>query len=60
MNPWRYFLGRTLQLIGLLTISVVVFMFFTSMRMEPLLYWTLLGIIEFYGGTFLLRNKEGH
>ena len=57
MNPWRYFLGRALQLIGLMTLTSVVFMFFSRMRMEPLLYWTLLGIIEFYGGTYLLGNE---
>ena len=53
-----YFLGRTLQLVGLATISLVVFMFFTQMTMEPLLMWSLLGAIEFYGGTWLL-GKEG-
>ncbi|MEC8957393.1 MAG: hypothetical protein VX495_03255 [Nitrospinota bacterium] len=51
-------MGRTLQLIGLATISVVVFMFFTQMSMEPLLIWTLLGATEFYTGTWLL-GKEG-
>jgi len=53
-----YFLGRTLQLIGLATISLVVFMFFTQMSMEPLLIWTLLGVAEFYLGTWLL-GREG-
>jgi len=58
MGNILYFLGRTLQLIGLATISVVVFMFFTQMSMEPLLIWTLLGATEFYTGTWLL-DKEG-
>ena len=53
-----YFLGRTLQLIGLATISLVVLMFFTQMSMEPLLIWTLLGATEFYLGTWLL-GREG-
>ena len=58
MGNVRYFLGRTLQLVGLATISLVVFMFFTQMTMELLLMWSLLGAIEFYGGTWLL-GKEG-
>ena len=58
MENNRYFLGSTLQLVGLATISLVVFMFFTQMSMEPLLSWTLLGATEFYVGTWLL-GKEG-
>ena len=58
MGTIRYFLGRTLQLVGLATISLVVFMFFTQMSMEPLLIWSLIGVSEFYGGTWLL-GKEG-
>jgi len=58
MGNILYFLGRTLQLIGLATISLVVLMFFTQMSMEPLLIWTLLGATEFYLGTWLL-GREG-
>ena len=58
MGNIRYFLGRTLQLVGLATISLVVFMFFTQMSMEPLLIWSLLGASEFYGGTWLLGKEE--
>ena len=58
MGNIRYFLGRTLQLVGLATISLVVFLFFTQMTMEPLLMWSLMGAFEFYGGTWLL-GKEG-
>ena len=57
MNPIKYFFGKALQLIGLLTITAVVFMFFSQMKMEPLLYWSLLGFVEFYLGTFML-DKE--
>ena len=57
MGNIRFFLGRTLQLVGLATISLVVFMFFTQMTMEPLLMWSLLGAFEFYGGTWLLGNE---
>ena len=58
MGNIRYFLGRTLQILGLATISMVILMFFTQMSMEPLLIWSLLGASEFYGGTWLL-GKEG-
>lgn len=59
MSSVKYYLGRALQLIGLATISAVVFMFFTQMSMEPLLIWSLIGASEFYGGTWLLGNQEG-
>jgi len=58
MSPIRYFLGKALQFVGLMTITAVVFMFFSQMKMEPLLYWSLLGIIEFYLGTFLLGRED--
>jgi len=51
-------LGRALQLIGLTTISAVVFMFFTQMSMEPLLIWFLVGASEFYGGVWLMGKGE--
>jgi hypothetical protein len=59
MSSVKYYLGRALQLIGLATISTVVLMFFSQMSMEPLLIWSLIGVAEFYGGTWLLGNKEG-
>ena len=59
MSSVKYYLGRALQLIGLATISAVVFMFFSQMSMEPLLVWSLIGASEFYGGTWLLGNQEG-
>ena len=58
MSPIKYFFGKALQVVGLLTITAVVFMFFSQMKMEPLLYWSLLGIIEFYLGTFMLGKEE--
>ena len=58
MGNIRYFLGRTLQILGLATISLVVLMFFTQVSMEPLLIWSLLGASEFYGGTWLLGKEE--
>ena len=50
MGNIRYFLGRTLQLVGLATISLVVFLFFTQMTMEPLLMWSLLGAFRVLWG----------
>lgn len=54
MEPYRFFLGKALQLAGLVTMTVVVFFFFTQMGMETLLVWSLVGAAEFYGGTWLL------
>jgi hypothetical protein len=59
MGPVRYFFGRTLQLLGLATITAVVFLFFTQMSMEPLLIWSVVGAVEFYGGTWLLTGSQG-
>ena len=58
MGNIRYFLGRTLQIVGLATISLVVLMFFTQITMERLLIWSVLGASEFYGGTWLLGKEE--
>ena len=58
MGPVKYYFGRTLQLIGLATITAVVVLFFTQMSMEPLLIWSLVGAIEFYGGTWLLAEGK--
>ncbi len=54
MEPFRYFLGKALQLAGLVTMTGVVFLFFTRMGMESLLVWSLVGAAEFYGGAWLL------
>ncbi len=54
MEPWKYFMGRSLQLAGLVTITFVVFLFFTQMKMGDLLYLSLAGAASFYGGTWLL------
>ncbi|TDJ48680.1 MAG: hypothetical protein E2O44_07400 [Nitrospina sp.] len=58
MNPFRYFLGRALQFLGLITITYVVLMFFSQMGMEPLLIWSTVGIVEFYGGTLILGKSS--
>ncbi|MDP6477820.1 MAG: hypothetical protein QF502_07910 [Nitrospinaceae bacterium] len=58
MNPFAYYLGRSLQLLGLATITLVVLLFFGQWKMEPLLYLTIAGAVEFYGGTWLLNRKQ--
>jgi hypothetical protein len=57
MNRLAYYLGKALQLLGLATITSVVILFFGQSKMEPLLYLSILGAIEFYGGTWLLERK---
>jgi hypothetical protein len=56
MQQIMYFFGRALQLLGLATITAVVVLFFTKMSMDSLLTWSLVGVSEFYLGTFLLRS----
>ena len=58
MNPFRYFVGRALQILGLATLTYVVFIFFTPAKMEPLLYWSLAGAAEFYGGSMILGKSQ--
>ncbi len=58
MNPFAYYLGRSLQLLGLATITLVVLLFFGQWKMEPLLYLSIAGAVEFYGGTSLLGRKQ--
>ncbi|MFQ5673494.1 MAG: hypothetical protein ACE5G9_10395 [Nitrospinales bacterium] len=58
MNPIRYFLGRALQALGFLTMTWVVLKFFTAASMTWLLYMSVLGMVEFYGGTLLLGKSE--
>ena len=57
MNRLAFYLGRALQLLGLATITSVVILFFGQSKMEPLLYLSILGAVEFYGGTWLLERK---
>ena len=57
MKRLAYYIGRALQLLGLATITSVVILFFGQSKMEPLLYLSVLGAVEFYGGTWLLEKK---
>jgi hypothetical protein len=57
LNPFLYFLGRALQVAGLATVTIVVVLFFTKMSMGTLLTWSLVGAVEFYGGTWILDKK---
>ncbi len=58
MNPFRYFLGRAMQIVGLVTLTYVVIMFFTQAGMEPLLLGTVVGASVFYGGTLILGKSQ--
>ncbi len=58
MNPFRYFLGRAMQIVGLGALTYVVLMFFTQTGMEPLLWGTVAGASFFYGGTLILGTSQ--
>ena len=58
MTPFAYYFGRSLQILGLATITLVVVLFFGQWKMEPLLYLSIAGAVEFYGGTWLLERKK--
>ena len=58
MNPIRYFVGRAMQIVGLGALTYVVFMFFTQMGMEPLLWGSVAGATFFYGGTMILGKSQ--
>ena len=45
-------------MLGLATITLVVVFFFGQWEMEPLLYLSIAGAAEFYGGTWLLERKK--
>ncbi|CCQ90920.1 conserved hypothetical protein [Nitrospina gracilis 3/211] len=58
MNPFLYYLGRSLQIVGLAIITYVVFKFFQPVGMEFLLYYSIAGVAMFYGGTLLLEKNQ--
>ena len=59
MNPFFYYLGRSLQLVGLGIITFVVIDFFNPAEgMEFLLYYSVAGIAMFYGGTLILEKGD--
>ena len=58
MNPFRYFVGRAMQIVGLGALTYVVLMFFTQMKMEPLLWGSIAGATFFYGGTMILGKSQ--
>lgn len=58
MNPYFYFLGRFLQITGLIVVTYAVILFFTKTQMTPLLIGSLAGAVSFYGGTWLLEKNE--
>ena len=59
MKKLFYYLGLTLELLGLATIMVVIILFFGKTQMEQLLNMSLLGVAEFYGGYWIMRASHG-
>jgi len=54
----KYYLGRSLQIVGLITLTIVVILFFDPKNsMGKLLTWSMVAAIEFYGGTLLLEKE---
>lgn len=47
-----------MQIIGLAALTYVVLMFFSQMKMEPLLWSTIAGVTFFYGGTLILGKSQ--
>lgn len=53
----RYYIGRTLQLAGLIITGETLIMSFGEMM--PLLRGSLLGVTVFYLGYYLIRKNHG-
>ena len=56
MKILLYYLGLVLELIGMATMIVVIILFFGEAKMQFLLNMSILGVAEFYGGFWLIRN----
>lgn len=49
-----YILGRTLQIIGMGTVMIAFLSFFTQQNMGMMMKTTLIGVIEFYVGNYIV------
>ena len=56
MNGALYMLGRTLQLLGMGTVFVAFISFFSAQKMGMMMKTTLIGIVEFYVGNFIVTR----
>ena len=51
-----YMLGRTLQLLGFIYVAVAFFSFFGNPDMAKMMKDTVIGLVEFYAGYFLVMK----
>ncbi|MBI5197489.1 MAG: hypothetical protein HZA19_02650 [Nitrospirae bacterium] len=59
MNHWFHTIGRAFQVVGLLiTFNVVLLFFIPSFKMGPLLGLSLLGVLTFYVGYFMVGSTR--
>jgi len=49
-----YYLGKSLQLIGMGTVLIAFLSFFGEPKMGLMFKLTAMGLVEFYGGYFLV------
>lgn len=56
LDKFLYYLGRGVQLVGLLIVlNVVVLFFFPEYKMGPLLQLTIVGVVTFFIGWLMQR-----
>jgi len=58
MKSAFYILGRTMQIVGMGTVLIAFVSFFSSPDMGGMMKTTLIGVVEFYAGNFLV-SKTG-
>jgi hypothetical protein len=56
MRTALYIFGRILQVLGMGTVFIAFISFFTTPNMGMMMKTTLLGIVEFYAGYFILTQ----
>lgn len=56
MNGVLFMLGRTLQLLGFIYVAAAFFSFFGAPDMGKMLKDTVIGLVEFYAGYFLVMK----
>ncbi|MBI5412105.1 hypothetical protein HZA43_02915 [Candidatus Peregrinibacteria bacterium] len=51
-----FMLGRTLQLLGFIYVAAAFFSFFSAPDMAKMMKDTVIGLLEFYAGYFLVMK----
>ncbi len=51
-----FMLGRTLQLVGFIYVAAAFFSFFSTPDMGKMMKDTVIGLLEFYAGYFLVMK----